>query len=62
MKKKYKIRYTWHSGECFDARLDKEIIIEINERDLDSWRYYFEHECMDGSYCSINSIEEIEDN
>ena len=50
MKKKYRIRYTWHSGECFDARLDKEIIIEINESDLDSWKYYLEQERMDGYY------------
>lgn len=59
MKKKYKVNYTWHSGECFGARTDKETIVEIEESDLDSWKYYFEEECMDGSYCSINSIEEV---
>ena len=42
MKKKYKVNYTWHSGECFGARTDKETIVEIEESDLDSWKYYFE--------------------
>ena len=59
MKKKYKVSYTWHSGECFGARIDKETIVEIEESDLDSWKYYFEEENIDGSYCSINSIEEV---
>lgn len=59
MKKKYKVSYTWHSGECFGARMDKETIVEIEESDLDSWKYYFEEENIDGSYCSINSIEEV---
>ena len=59
MKKKYKVSYTWHSGECFGARIDKETIIEIEESDLDSWKYYFEEENIDGSYCSINSIKEV---
>ena len=62
MKKKYKIYYTWHSGECFGARTDKETIVEIEESDLDSWKYYFEEENVDGSYCSINSIEEVNEN
>ena len=59
MKKTYRISYTWHSGECFGARIDKETIVEIEESDLDSWKYYFEEENIDGSYCSINSIEEV---
>ena len=59
MKKKYKVNYTWHSGECFGARTDKETIVEIEESDLDSWKYYFEEENIDGSYNSIDSIEEI---
>ena len=59
MKKKYKVNYTWHSGECFEARIDKETIIEIDDGDLESWKYYFEEENIDGSYCSINSIEEV---
>ena len=62
MKKKYKVSYTWHSGECFGARIDKETIVEIEESDLDSWKYYFEEENIDGSYCSINSIEEVLEN
>lgn len=59
MKKKYKVNYTWHSGEYLGARTDKETIVEIEESDLDSWKYYFEEENIDGSYCSINSIEEV---
>lgn len=59
MKKKYKVNYTWHSGECFDSFMDDETIIEIEESDLDSWKYYFEKENIDGSYCSINSIKEL---
>ena len=62
MKKKYKVNYTWHSGEYFEARTDKETIVEIEESDLDSWKYYFEEENTDGSYCSINSIEEVNEN
>ena len=62
MKKKYRVSYTWHSGECFGARIDKETIVEIEESDLDSWKYYFEEENIDGSYCSINSIEEVLEN
>ena len=62
MKKKYKVNYTWHSGEYFEARTDKETIVEIEESDLDSWKYYFEEENIDGSYCSINSIEEVNEN
>ena len=58
MKKKYKVNYTWHSGEYFEARTDKETIVEIDDGDLESWKYYFEEENIDGSYCSINSIEE----
>ena len=59
MKKKYKVNYTWHSGEYFGARTDKETIVEIDDGDLESWKYYFEEENADGSYCSINSIKEI---
>ena len=59
MKKKYKVNYTWHSGECFGARTDKETIIEIDDGDLESWKHYFEEENIDGSYCSINSIKEV---
>ena len=59
MKKKYKVNYTWHSGEYFEARTDKETIVEIDDGDLESWKYYFEEENIDGSYCSINSIEEV---
>ena len=62
MKKKYKVNYTWHSGECFGARTDKETIVEIDDGDLESWKYYFEEENIDGSYCSINSIEEVLEN
>ena len=59
MKKKYKVNYTWHSGECFGAMMDKVTITEIEEKDLDSWKYNFEDENLDGSYCSINSIMEV---
>ena len=62
MKKKYKVNYTWHSGEYFEARTDKETIVEIDDGDLESWKYYFEEENIDGSYCSINSIEEVLEN
>lgn len=62
MKKKYKVNYTWHSGECFGARTDKETIVEIDDGDLESWKYYFEKENIDGSYCSINSIKEVNEN
>ena len=62
MKKKYKIYYTWHSGEYFRARTDKETIVEIDDGDLESWKYYFEEENIDGSYCSINSIKEVNEN
>ena len=62
MKKKYKVNYTWHSGEYFEARTDKETIVEIDDGDLESWKYYFEEENIDGSYCSINSIEEVNEN
>lgn len=61
MKKKYKVNYTWHSGECFGAMMDIVTIIEIEEKDLDSWKYNFEDESYDGSYCSINSIMEVVD-
>ena len=59
MKKKYKVNYTYHSGEYFEARMDKETIVEIDDGDLESWKYYFEEENVDSSYCSINSIEEV---
>ena len=62
MKKTYRISYTWHSGECFGVRIDKETIVEIDDGDLESWKYYFEEENIDGSYCSINSIEEVLEN
>ena len=48
MKKKYKVNYTWHSGEYFGARTDKETIVEIDDGDLESWKYYFEEENIDG--------------
>ena len=62
MKKKYKVNYTWHSGEYFETRTDKETIVEIDDGDLESWKYYFEEENIDGSYCSINSIKEVLEN
>ena len=62
MKKKYRVSYTWHSGECFGARMDKETIVEIDDGDLEPWKYYFEEENIDGSYCNINSIEEVNEN
>ena len=62
MKKKYKVNYTWYSGECFGAGTYKETIVEIDDGDLESWKYYFEKENIDGSYCSINSIKEVNEN
>lgn len=59
MKKKYKVNYTWHSGECFGGRMYYEDIVEIEESDLDSWKHDFESENIDGSYNHINSIEEL---
>ena len=59
MKKKYKVNYVWHSGECFGERIYEDTIIEIEESDLDSWKYYFEKENIDGSYCTIYSIDEL---
>lgn len=59
MKKKYKVSYTWHSGECFDSYMDDETTIEIEESDLDFWKKTFEEENIDGSYCSINSVKEL---
>lgn len=49
MKKKYEVCYTWHSGEYFGAREERKAIFEIEE------------DRMDGSYCFINSIEEIKE-
>ena len=54
MKKKYKVNYTWHSGECFGARTDKETIVEIDDGDLESWKYYFEEEKYCISSCLYN--------
>ena len=59
MKKKYKIYYTWHSGECFGARMYGEATVDIEESDLEFFKKTFEEENIDGSYNSIDSIEEI---
>lgn len=59
MKKKYKITYTWHSGESFGATMKNETIVEIEENELESYKRKFQEDNMDGSYCSINRIEEI---
>lgn len=59
MKKKYKITYTWHSGESFGATMNNELIVEIEENELESYKRKFQEDNMDGSYCSINRIEEI---
>lgn len=59
MKKTYRISYTWHSGECFGARMYGETTVDIEEKDLASFKKTFEEENIDGSYNSIDSIEEI---
>ena len=59
MKKKYRISYTWHSGECFGARMYGETTVDLEEKDLASFKKVFEEENIDGSYNSIDSIEEI---
>ena len=38
MKKKYKITYTWHSGECFGSTMKNELIVEIEENELESYK------------------------
>lgn len=55
----YYIRYTWHSGECFGARMEDHTIVTIPDgTDMSQWRREFQDTDMDGSYCSINSISE----
>lgn len=61
MKKKYEVSYTWHSGECFGAREERKAIFEIEEENLTAWKYEFQQDNMDGSYYSINSIEEVKE-
>ena len=56
MKKKYKVSYTWHSGECFGEIMYGETTVDIEENDLELFKKTFEEENIDGSYCSINSI------
>ena len=59
MIKKYEVKYVWHSGECFGAREDREDIFEIEEENLATWKHDFQEDRMDGSYRTINSIEEV---
>ena len=61
MKKKYEVSYTWHSGEYFGAREERKAIFEIEEECLTAWKYDFQEDRIDGSYCSINSIEEVKE-
>lgn len=59
MKKKYRVNYTWHSGECFGARISGETTVDIEKSDLAYFKKTFEEENIDGSYNSIDSIEEV---
>ena len=61
MKKKYEVSYTWHSCEYFGAREERKPIFEIEEECLTAWKYDFQEDRIDGSYCSINSIEEVKE-
>lgn len=61
MKKKYKVNYIWHSGECFGALEFYEDIFEIEEEDMENWKHDFQDERMDGSYRTIRSIEEVKE-
>ena len=47
MKKKYKVNYTWHSGECFGARMYGETTVDMEENDLDVFKKTFEEENID---------------
>lgn len=38
MKKKYRVNYTWHSGECYGARMYGETTVDIEESDLDFFK------------------------
>ena len=51
MKKKYKVSYTWHSGECFGEIMYGETTVDIEENDLELFKKTFEEENIDGSYC-----------
>lgn len=61
MKKKYEVCYTWHSGEYFGAMEERKAIFEIEEECLTAWKYDFQQDNMDGSYYSINSIDEVKE-
>jgi hypothetical protein len=61
MKRKYKVDYVWHSGECFGANMWKTTTVELEDEEVDEWKKDFQDWDMDGSYCSINSMKVIEE-
>lgn len=60
MKIKYKVHYTWHSGDTFGATMGGYDICEIDEgADMNAWKKDYEDWDMDGSYKSINYMEKL---
>ena len=57
MIKRYRVYYTWHSGECFGAMMGNYHDYDIDEDNMEAWKRDFEEDDMDGSYCSINRME-----
>ena len=61
MVKKYKVGYTWHSGETFGAKMKQELTIELEEEAFKEWKKCFTDDKLDGSYNTIDYIREIND-
>lgn len=59
MKKKFRVFYTWHSGECLGAYDDRMREVEIEMDNFEKWKEDFEDDYMDGSYRTIQRMEEI---
>lgn len=59
MKKKYRVTYNWHSGECFGVTQKNVNIFVISDEDLSDWKKDFEKIQIDGSYNSIDNMEVI---
>ena len=58
MIKRYRVYYTWHSGECFGATMEHYDDYEIDDdTDMNAWKRDFQDTDIDGSYCSINRME-----
>lgn len=57
--KRYRVYYTWHSGECFGATMRNYCDCEIDEKEMEAFKKDFEDVDIDGSYCSIDRMEEL---